>query len=679
MQAASVRDVHFHPAAREVVPRELPPDPGGFVGRDAELAALDAALDAVAGTSAPIVVTGVPGLGKTALAVHWLHRVGAGFDDGQLVARLRDPDTGEPRTPAAVLGGFLLSLGVEPDRVPLERERCEVLYRSMTADRRLVVLLDDAVSAAQVRPLLPAAGLVVVTSRARLSGLAVVGARWVDPGPVAGADALRLFDAVVGAERVAAEPGAALAAAELCGGLPLALGVVAARLAGRAHRTFATEVGELRGEAGRVDRLALRGGESVGVVLDVAASALDERTARVHRACAWHPGREFGAAVVAAGVDEPVADVLDAVDELVEANLVAEVADGRFGMHDLVRLHARGWAGDGGRRVRERMVEWYLDRVVAVDLVVHPRRPRLGPRYGRVEPAACTPAAALAWVAVERESITAAVAAAVELGRDDLVWQFCEALWGDFLHSRRYAEWIDLQHAGVAAAQRLGDRRAEALVRVQLGYACAKLGRRAEAVEHDTAAVDLARAAGDAAAEASALEQLGVAVVDDDPEAAAAHYRRARDLNVGLGRVRGVALCDRRIAEVLLRRGRFDDAARLLGSVAATMRDLGDPTQHARAVMRTAEAHVLAGAPGRALDVLRAALAEMAEFGSPHYQAEILERMGEVAARTGDVDGAARHWAGAAGFFEATGDRAAVERVTALAAALAPQADHPGR
>lgn len=339
--------------------------------------------------------------------------------------------------------------------------------------------------------------------------------------------------------------------------------------------------------------LSVAGEPSVATVFDLSYDSLPESAGRLYRIAALHPGPQFGIPVLAAALDQPYDDVEAAVDLLAEAHLVAELDEARFGFHDLVRLHARERAEqddepDDRDLSARRMTEWYLDTAVSADLLVHPLRHRLGPRYpgDHDRSAFGTDAQALAWLDTERDNLIAAALDADWRGWDDLVWQFCEALWGLFLHTRRYDGWIVLHRVGIAAAQRCADQRAEAELRAQLGFAYAKLGRFADAIEENTAGLALAEASGDDRARATALSQLGRAARGNgDLVAAMGYYSAARDLRRDLGLRRGVALCGRRIGEVLLALGRPGEAAAEFRSAESIMADLGDHTQRARSLM----------------------------------------------------------------------------------------------
>lgn len=656
VQARSIGSVHIHGANGPAVPFQVPPGPARFVGREAALAELTRLR-----SHGPVVVSGMAGVGKTSVVLHWARQAEADYPDGQLYAHLGGA---EPVSPASALEWFLLSLGAAPESVPVGADRRAALFRSLTARRRVLVVLDDAVSAAQVRPLLPAgpACAAVVTSRSRLSGLGMDGARWVDLQPLSQPDAVRLLRSVIGNDRVGAEAEAADEVAALCGGLPLALSVVAARLASRMRRTLARELADLAGERTRLAELALGREVSVEAVLDVARAGLDDDARAAYGCAGWHPGREFGAEAIAAGLGFAVRRAEDALLALADSGLASESDADRYSLHDLVRLHARQSRPPACERA---IVEWYLDTAVAADRVVHPLRPRLGPRYATARTDRFPDnAAAIGWLERERANLVAALTAAASRNWDEVVWQFCEALWGLFLHNRHYGEFLDLQELGIAAAGRVGDARAEARVRLQAGYVHGKLGSRAEHRAEVAAARELARLSGDALTEASALEQLGLVVAHEDPDGAIAYFAQSRDAHERLGLPAGVALCRRRIGEVLTTLGRLDEAAAELSAAASTAAELGDPAQHTRAVTMLAEVHRRAGRADRALEALTGALRTMRDFGSRYYQAEILAAMADV-----DPSHADELRTRAAELYEQVGDPKAELVRAALAAA----------
>jgi len=303
VQAGTIHgDVHFHePPAAPSVPRQLLAEPAYFTNRESELNRLAAV---VGGRSRPpvAVLTGPGGVGKTALAMRWAHRVASGFAHGQLYADLGGFSGTEPVDPGEVLGLFLRALGVAPARVPVGLAEQTALYRSVTARRSLLLVLDNAYSAAQVRVLLPASPscLVVVTSRSRLSGLVPEGASIIDVGPLPAAESVALLADALGEARVAAETGDAEAVARLCGGLPIALCVAAARLAGRPRLSIRRVAGDLLSERDRLRALSVGGGRPVQAAFDVSYRFLAAPAALAYRRLALHPGPAFGLGPVAA-------------------------------------------------------------------------------------------------------------------------------------------------------------------------------------------------------------------------------------------------------------------------------------------------------------------------------------------------------------------------------------------
>ncbi|NUT47549.1 MAG: tetratricopeptide repeat protein [Saccharothrix sp.] len=659
-QAGQVNDIHFHhhePAA-PLVPRQLPPAPRLFAGRRRELADLDrwsAAEEALVA-----VVSGPGGVGKTSLALRWLHNTHARFPDGQLYVELGAHAPNGPATPSEVLGWFLLALGTPPDAIPPELSRRQALFRTLTADRKLALLLDDAASAAQVRPLFPTSphSAVLITSRWRLSGLAVDGARFVEVESFDETASLELLERALGS-RVTSEPDAARELAHLCGGLPIALSVIGARLSTHPRRTLSNEVGSLRTE--RLATLTLDDCVSVEAVLDLSYVDLPARHARVYRLCALHPGPSFGVEAAAAVAGEPAREVEPVLTELVEKNLLAEIADARFRFHDLMRLHARkqaDWDSEVERdAASRRVVEWYLDRLAAADLVLRPTRHRVGPRYRRVGEPVGTARAALEWLEAERGNLREACRVAADLGWDDLVWQFCEAVWGFFLHARHYDDWFAMHDLGVPAAVREGNRAAEAKLRAQLTFAYSGLGRFAEAEPEGARALEIAEQDGDRQAIAVALTELaGVAQGAGELTMALDRLTRAREIRREIGTRRAEALCGRRIGEVLADLGRDDEAVDELTAAADVMASLGDDVAWARCLRSLGAIHLRRGQHARAAEHLESALDVLRSVGSPFYEAEVRLLLGEAAAGLGDLTAARGHYGAAHEFFVATGN-----------------------
>jgi tetratricopeptide (TPR) repeat protein len=479
---------------------------------------------------------------------------------------------------------------------------------------------------------------VVVTSRWRLSGLAVDGARFVEVESFDEDSSLELLERAVGT-RVATEPDAARELAHLCAGLPIALSVVGARLSTHPRRSLSKEVGSLRAE--RFGTLTLADGVSVEAVFDVSYLELPPGHARTYRLCALHPGASFGVEAAAAAVGEPPEEVEPVLSDLVEKNLLSEVADERYRYHDLLRLHARRHAewdseAEGDAAVR-RILEWYLDRAVAADLAVVPDRPRVGPRYESAETVFDHIATALDWLEAERANLVMAIHEAVDREWHALAWQVAETLFGFFLHRHHFTDWISAFETGAEAARLDRHSVAESRLRMQLAIGYLNVGRQTDASRAASRALELAHQAGDFASVATALRQLGrLCRQQGDTENALAYFRRSLEVESALGRRRGEALAHRRIGEALTDLGRHEEAVAAFATAATIMAELGR-------VLELARIRTVAAVPALALDrvddaagLLDSALPVMVETKSPHYVADVLLLLADVAARRGD-------------------------------------------
>ncbi|HKN99522.1 MAG TPA: tetratricopeptide repeat protein [Pseudonocardiaceae bacterium] len=686
VQAASIGQIHFHRGSEYPIPAQLPLPSGIFTSRDRELAELDRWFADDERRPLVVVINGSGGVGKTSLAVRWLHDVRRHFPDGQLYANLGAFSGGDAASPEDVLEWFLIALGLPADRVPAGLAERAALYRSCTADRVIAVLLDDALSAAQVRPLLPSTqrGVVVITSRWRLAGLRADGARFLDTGPLSVADSVELLRRLLDDDRSVRERGPAEELARLCGGMPIALAVIGARLAAHPNRPLAREVGHLR-EGDRLASLSHGTDSPVETVFDLSYQELPRWERQVFRLGALHPGPSFGVDVLAAALG-PAADVEDALDALVERNLLAEVDDRRFRFHDLLLAYARQqaeWEDPAAQRdhaVRA-MAEWYLDVAVAADLALLPTRRRVGPRFdrGRPRPVVFTShREALAWLDSERANVLAAARAADEHGWDDLTWQFCEAMWGCFVHARRYADWLALHDIGIPAAHRLGDTVAEARLRVQLGLAMVGLRRHTDADRELRTALTLAEQADDQFTVATTLSELaGLAQATGDLAGALDYLRAARALREVIGTPRAVALCRRRTGEVLAQLGRSDEAITELSAAAGVLRELGDLAQHAKALAALGTVYADLDRTADAVAVLTTAVRQAGEVGAARYRADAQTALGELAARTGRVTDARNHLTDALSYYADSGDPKADVVAARLAAITEPRPPAP--
>jgi tetratricopeptide (TPR) repeat protein len=541
-------------------------------------------------------------------------------------------------------------MGVPPEDVPLELVEQVALYRSLSADKALVVFADDAESAAQVRPLLPASptSALVITSRSRLTGLALDGGRFVAVGVLDESAAIELLCLVVGQDKVDREPAPARELVRLCGGLPIALRVAAARLSSRPRWSISRVVSTLTSERHRLASLTVAGEISVQASLDLSYRELRPAVARLYRLLGLHPGAEFGLGVATAAGDLPAAETEDLVADLVDVNLVNEVDD-RYHFHDLLRLHAARRAeeevseADRHSAVR-RMVAWYLESAILADLAVTPLRRRVNDRYLALVERPTefeNPVAALDWLERELPNLVAAQRRAHDHGWWALTWQLCEAMWGLFLYRKFFVYWVPTHELGIDAARRAGHLVAEARLTVQLGVAYLNLQRYDTAYERFTEALVVSRAAGDPVTEATAQEHLGLAARRTGrSQEAMDHFAMALAITEREGRTRGSALHLRRLGETLSETGRDDEAVPYLERAVAAATEVGDPVLRAQALARLGAAHTRLGHVAAATGNLTAAVDLLAESGSDHYHAAALEALADLRLHTGDREGA---------------------------------------
>ncbi|MGI5215850.1 tetratricopeptide repeat protein [Plantactinospora sp. CA-290183] len=691
VQAARIDGgVHFHHRDETVlpVPRQLPAPPAHFVGREAELAEIDRLLAGTRAGPGLIVVTGAGGIGKSALALRWAQRVAPEFPDGQLYADLGAFDPAGPVAPGEVLGRALRSLGVSPHRVPAETAEQAAMFRSMTADKKLLLCWDSALSAGQLRPLLPtsARSVVLVTTRWRLSGLVGEGARFLTVEPLPEQAATELLSRAVGSDRVDRDPISTAALVRLCAGFPVALAVTAARLAIRPRWPISRLVTELTAEHRRLR--VLGGWEEVSVqgAFDLSYQKLAGPVGQCYRLLGLHPGPEFGAEVVAAGLDTNREETARLLDTLLEANLLNEVADDRFRLHDLVRLHARqhALADPNHPALRRRILDWYLAGASAADRLLTPYRrrdrdnPFAGPDNDLVVLA--DPEEALGWLERERVNLVAAVQdAAPDLPL--VAWQIADAIWALF-HLRRYHQ-DRMRVDGVATecARRMGDRDREARMLRRWAFGHFDLARFDEARELFERCQRICAEIDDRYGTASAAEGLGMVALAQHrhPEAAACFERQLR-LCRELGEHRRTGLALLNLASVENESGRHREALSHLDEAATVFAGLGGVDRYNDARLRIELGRALgqAGEPGGARETLTRALAEMRRLDAPRGQAQALHRLGELALSQREFAEARAHLNHALGIYRELDDTE-VEQVRRLVDLLPPAQTDPYR
>lgn len=495
-------------------PRQLPAAIADFTGRDEQLAALDKLLGGAGLTI--VTISGIGGVGKTALALHWCHRVAERFPDGQLHLDLRGNSTDARPSTHDLLGRLIRALGVPADQVPMDIAEAGALYRSLIADRRMVIMLDDAAGAEQIRPLLPGSAdcLTVITSRRRLIGLiARDGAHPLDLDQLPDDECNALLARMIGVERLAAEPEAAAALIGLCDRLPLALRIVAAQLAVRPDRPIGDLVADLRSDD-RLDLLAIDDDRlgSVRAALDASWRSLDPELQRLFGLLGLAGDLDLTADVVAALADLTPAHTRRLLDQLLDVSLLDHHA-GRYALHDLTRLYAAERGRDVGDRAsaRLRLFDFFLQRAADAARLITP----FGARLDRTRAAEPDPPIfdaaddALAWL--DRELGDLIVITRLAADHDHpAAWLLTDALSGYFAVRRQVTDWLTVAEAGLRAARARTDSEGEAAAELGICRARRLIGDYDAAIEHGERAVALSRQAGWAAGEADALNEIAV-------------------------------------------------------------------------------------------------------------------------------------------------------------------------
>ncbi|MFJ9574595.1 hypothetical protein [Streptomyces bacillaris] len=657
---------HFPPPSTPATPRQLPRCAPHFTNRDTESAALDAAR--ATGTSM-MVLSGIAGVGTSALAAQWLHAQ-APSADVQLYADLMHT---AGRRPEAVLQRWLRALGV--DRAPAQKADAVGLWRSLTTDRAVHVLLDGAVDAEQVRPLIPSGprSLTVITSRKLLWELAVDGALVLPVNPLSRRDAVRLLCAAAGDPQAADDallPGAE-ALAEACAHLPLPLVITGARVRARPGRRSFTFPARTAGSPPHLPQEHAR--MAITDALNVAYADLEPDAQRVYRTLGFLPARTVDADLAAAVCEVPpaVADwLLQVLHDERLLDVPGDSPEPRYRMNDAVRDHAKALDA-GTEQEREaalrRLCDWMLTRARhAQRLVTSAQATLLNPG-----PATGGPfedkAAALAWLDGQEEDLLPVLKAAESAGWDDLIVGVVDAWWPYFLHRHPYELWIDAHEFGVAAARRSGNAPALRQMLASGAIGLSAGGYITRAVQWYEEVLEGARTAGDTRDAGQALLGLGACHLESGQlDRARQRLEGAMSLWEACGYPRGVGLAEITLGEVCLAEANPTAAREHLASAHNRLTELGEAYEGARALALHGHARARSGETAEGIAELKLALETIT--GSPRWHARALEWLGEAHRHHGDTATARTCWSEAAGLHEGLGRSTDAARLRALVA-----------
>ncbi|HEV2372177.1 MAG TPA: tetratricopeptide repeat protein [Streptosporangiaceae bacterium] len=658
------------------VPRELPSDVAAFTGRAAELAVLDhlllrTSLPAAGPALGPVVVSavsGTAGVGKTALAVRWAHRVATQFPDGQLYLNLRGYDPAQPVPATEALAQFLRALGVAAQDIPLAEAERAARYRSVVAGKRLLVLLDNAATEEQVRPLLPGTPtvMVVVTSRDSLAGLvARDGALRLDLDLLPSTDAVELLRTLIG-DRVDTDPVAAQTLAGQCARLPLALRVAAELAAARPDTPLADLATELAGQEDRLEMLSA-GGDPYGGVATVfswSCRHLAPDAVRMFRLLGLHPGTGFDTYAAAALTATTIPQASRLLGALARAHLVQPTGAGRYGMHDLLQAYGAGLAAaDEGEAPRQaaltRLFDYYLATcVAAVDTIVPAERSRRpqpplidtpAPEFGdRVD--------ALTWLDTELANLTSMAAHTASHGWPDHTTRLAATLhrYLSFGHT----EALTIYTHALEAARDQGDLAAQARTLINLGQIHLRQGRDQDGTFCYRQALSLARKIGDQLLQARASGSLGVSHLHQSryPQAIS-RYQQALALYRAAGDQVGQAVTLTNLGQAYRWQGRYELAAESDQQALSLFRDLGHRHGEAAAHANLGEVCYLLGQHERATEHLQQARTLSHEHGDRRTEAYTLTVLGGLCHRQGDYPGAAASHRQALALLQEIGER----------------------
>jgi tetratricopeptide (TPR) repeat protein/transcriptional regulator with XRE-family HTH domain len=647
------------PAGTGPVPRQLPAAVPDFTGRSAELKALADLLEAGGrepGTVLISAIGGTAGVGKTALAVHWAHEVADRFPDGQLYVNLRGYDPDRPIPPAEALAGFLRAMGLKGPEIPPGEDERAARYRTLLAGRRVLVLLDNAGSAEQARPLLPASPscVAVVTSRDALTGLvAREGARRVELDLLSPRDARALLANLIG-DRAAADPTATATLAEQCYRLPLALRVAAELAIARGGTPLAELAGELADQQRRLDLLEAGGDPRTALraVFSWSYQHLSDAAARAFRLGSLHPGSELDRYTLAALTGTTVREAAGLLGQLARAHLVQPAAPG-YGPYDLLRAYARelclGHDGEAGQRAAlTRLFDQYVHTAVTAANLASPAdraRHPVVPPPAVPGPPLTEAAGALAWLDAQVAALVAVASHTATHGWPRHTVQLASALYRYLNDSGRNAEGLEIFTHALRAAEEAQDRPAEAEMVNGLASFHLSLGHSQQATGYYERSIALYRELGDRTGEARVLSNLGVTALFQGRYAEAiAYLERSLALFQALGNQIATA---RSLENLGISEGRLDRHRQSVDHSQESltlMRKLDNQAGEARVLAHLGETYLRQGQGQQAAEHCQQALAVARSIANRPALAVALANLGDVELWRGRYQQATDHY-----------------------------------
>lgn len=640
-----------------VPPRQLISDVIGFTGRTAELARLDALVPDGASTTSVVVISGTAGVGKTALAVHWAHRIATWFPDGQLYLNLRGFDpSGSPITATQAVRALLDAFEVPPHRIPTTFDAQVALYRSIVAGRRVLTVLDNARDADQVRPLLPGSVgcLTLVTSRCQLSGLvATEGAYLLHLDLMLVDQARALIATRIGRDRADAEPQAVDQIIDWCARLPLALAVAAARAATHPWFELAEVANELRTARDNLDIFhSADMATDLRAVLSWSYLQLSPEAAQLFRLLGLHPGPDFGTPAAASLAATSLTQVRRLLTELAQLHLVMEHSPGRFRFHDLLRVYAVELARDEHEAERHAAVHRILDHYACAGhtaaLLLNPNRLPItmdAPQPGVIREPICDPSAALAWFTIEHMVLLAAIQLAAASNFNRHTWQLAWTLTTFLDRCGHWHDRIMTQQTAVEAAQRLAEPADQACAHRGLGLAHHRLGHHNEAYTHLHHALELFSACKDHSSQADThldiawvLERQGRY---DEP---LDHAKKALELHRLTGHKNGQARALNATGWLHAQLGSYQTALRDCQHAHDLTNEVGDRLGQAATSDSLGLIHQRLGDHQSAITHYQRAVELFRNAGDRYYEAESLANLGNTYLDATDIENARDHW-----------------------------------